>query len=314
MKGLALYRAFDSEEVVRISGEVVEYGQGCKDGFVVAGFEGERWFIRNEGLCDDRVFINRNDASAVCLYREAFGKFSKVLREGRFEKLVLSRREFLNIKVNPEQAFMNACSIYPDQTVILFSTPQTGTWLVVTPELLVEMKGTEGRTMALAGTKKGERAWTEKERREQAVVAEYIEEKLKGVAERVIRYETEDAQAGELTHLRTRFEFQSNVGWSEVAHSLHPTPAVCGLPAEEAKEFILRYEGYDRRFYSGYCGVVRDAGCRLMVTLRCAEICEEGCWLYAGGGLLAESDEESEFVETENKMQTIIKCIAVNHR
>ena len=93
---------------------------------------------------------------------------------------------------------------------------------------------------------------------------------------------------------------------------LHPTPAVCGLPKEEAYRFILENEGYDRCYYSGFIGWLDpDGRTDLYVNLRCMHIEEEQLTLYAGGGLLASSELNDEWLETEKKLQTIKRLIAV---
>ena len=92
------------------------------------------------------------------------------------------------------------------------------------------------------------------------------------------------ARAGQLVHLKTDFYFllknTDNIG--NLLQELHPTPAVCGLPKEDAFRFILENEGYDRSYYSGFTG-----------------------WLDTGGGILASSEVESEWTETGDKMNTM---------
>ena len=87
---------------------------------------------------------------------------------------------------------------------------------------------------------------------------------------------------------------------------MHPTPAVCGIPKQESLHFIGKNEGYDRGFYSGVVGMLNpDGKTDLYVNLRCANITGHKIVLYAGGGILASSDMESEWQETEEKMKTI---------
>ncbi len=83
------------------------------------------------------------------------------------------------------------------------------------------------------------------------------------------------AYAGALSHLKTDFHFslKDNKGLGDLLKVRHPTPAVCGLPKEEAYRFILENEGYDRRYYSGFIGWL-DPGGRtdIYVNLRCMHI------------------------------------------
>jgi isochorismate synthase len=108
--------------------------------------------------------------------------------------------------------------------------------------------------------------------------------------------------------LRTDFYFnlrdKESIG--DILDALHPTPAISGLPKSEAVEFILRNEGYDRKYYSGFIGNVDPEGrTDIYVNLRCMSIGERNITLYAGGGLLPASTIEGEWQETENKLRTI---------
>jgi len=91
---------------------------------------------------------------------------------------------------------------------------------------------------------------------------------------------------------------------------LHPTSAVCGMPLAESLEFLQRHVGYDRQFYSGYLGPVNlQHQTNLYVNLRCMQLFEEDAVLYAGAGVLSDSDPEKEWHETEMKMNTLLKVI-----
>ena len=91
---------------------------------------------------------------------------------------------------------------------------------------------------------------------------------------------------------------------------LHPTPAVCGLPKEEAYHFIIEHEGYDRSYYSGFIGWLDTKGkTDLYVNLRCMNILPQTFTLYAGGGLLAASQLEDEWQETEDKLDTMRRIV-----
>ena len=87
---------------------------------------------------------------------------------------------------------------------------------------------------------------------------------------------------------------------------LHPTPAVCGLPKAEAYAFIPENEGYERRYYSGFIGWLDPEGATaISVNLRCMEIRSNEAKLYAGGGILASSEVQMEWEETEEKLKSL---------
>ena len=115
-------------------------------------------------------------------------------------------------------------------------------------------------------------------------------------------------------HLASDFFFSLKPGCNigDVISTLHPTPAICGMPKAETYDFILANESSKRAYYSGFAGPLNcDEGTHLYVTLRCMEIGDGYCRLYAGGGLLSDSVEENEWLETEAKMETMRRCLAI---
>lgn len=249
------------------------------------------------------------------LYTNCFYTFTEPLRQGTLDKLVLSRHLPLRrpADFSPGYAFYQACKRYTRSYIYLCHTPQTGTWLGSTPEILLSGQGGAWQTVALAGTQPllhGElpTGWDEKNRREQQIVAAYIRKQLRSLEIRFEETEPYAVHAGALSHLKSDFRFslskQNELG--NLLSLLHPTPAVCGLPKEEAYRFILRHEGYDRGYYSGFIGWLDPEGqSDLYVNLRCMHISPDRCTLYAGGGLLSSSSLEEEWQETEDKLQTM---------
>lgn len=248
-------------------------------------------------------------------YAKDFAAFHSRISDGFFPKLVLARQSVdrLQAAEPPRRLFERACRLYPNMFVALVSTPVSGTWLTATPEILLEGSGAEYRTIALAGTMGlwGNTLWSEKNISEQLYVASYIEECIKAFSGKCDKKGPYTVAAGDVCHLRTDFSFRlpdkSRLG--DFLARLHPTPAVCGLPKQEAMRFIVDNESVPRRYYSGFMGPIgSDGTAHLYVSLRCMEICGDEYRLHAGGGLLADSVEEMEWNETESKMQTIRRC------
>lgn len=250
-------------------------------------------------------------------YKSAFEKFSKALNDGIFEKLVLSRCEKIHSEIiDVFGSFMKACAAYPRMMVYLAKTPATGIWLGCTPEILLSGEKSHYRTVALAGTMAADDndirnlVWSEKNKEEQAVVASYIRSRLNVLATVIEEEGPYTSKAGNLVHLKSEFHFSPKPSCSltDIINSLHPTPAVCGLPKDEALAFILKNEAYDRSYYSGIVGMLDSSGTtNLYVNLRCANL-SDGI-AYAGGGLLRQSDVRSEWNETEEKLKTIKKIL-----
>ena len=89
---------------------------------------------------------------------------------------------------------------------------------------------------------------------------------------------------------------------------LHPTSAVCGMPKEPSKDFILENEDFDREYFSGFLGPVNVLDeTSIFVNLRCMKLMTNAVKLFAGAGIISNSNPEKEWIETENKMDTLLK-------
>jgi salicylate biosynthesis isochorismate synthase/menaquinone-specific isochorismate synthase len=97
----------------------------------------------------------------------------------------------------------------------------------------------------------------------------------------------------------------------ELAAVLHPTPAVGGEPFAAAAPLIPALEGLDRGWYAGPVGWT-DAGedGEFCVALRCALLRGREARLYAGVGVVADSDPAAELAETEVKLQALLPLLA----
>ena len=96
----------------------------------------------------------------------------------------------------------------------------------------------------------------------------------------------------------------------ELVRALHPTPAVCGTPREVARAFIAEHEGFDRGRYAGTVGWVDARGNGAWaVSIRCASIEGSTAKVYAGNGIVADSDPTTELAETRSKLQALLSAL-----
>ncbi len=258
-------------------------------------------------------------SSSTSKYDEKFESFRKELDKGRFQKLVLSteKRVTITSDLALEESFYRACKAYPNSYVYLLHTSLTGVWMGCSPEILLSGRNGSWKTVALAGTQMAkdddlQPSWDRKNIDEQDYVSSYIRQQLKSVEITASETGPYSVKAGQLLHRRTDFEFEledkSKLG--TLLYLLHPTPAVCGLPKETAFRFIMAHEGYNRRYYSGFVGMLNPEGdTNLYVNLRCMTIEEDELILFAGGGLLAVSCKEEEWMEIEKKLNTMLNII-----
>jgi isochorismate synthase len=144
------------------------------------------------------------------------------------------------------------------------------------------------------------------------MVTDYISERITSCGVTQIEKDgPSTAKAGNVVHLKTTFKFAAdgNVGVGMLVDTLHPTPAVCGLPKEEAQQYIIETEQHDREYYTGFAGVVSsNKEAELYVNLRCMKVAQQ-LSLFAGGGITAKSVGEREWMETNHKLRTLQSII-----
>lgn len=193
------------------------------------------------------------------------------------------------------------------------------------PERLVARHGRTALADALAGTvgRSDEPAAdanlgallmaNNKERREHEAVVGFLRERLGGFAEPDGVHAPSVPTLRKLAnvqHLHTPFAVQLGAQQTPsvltLAAAVHPTPAVAGVPAERAKEWIAQHEGLDRGWYAGGVGVVEQGGDGdICVAIRSGLFERDALWLFAGAGIVAGSDPAREAREVEQKMRAL---------
>lgn len=250
-------------------------------------------------------------------YSRLFDRFLRPLTDGEMKKLVLSRNKIIDREktFSPGRSFFNAVKRYPHSYVYLFHTPQSGTWLGSTPEILLKGAKSEWHTVALAGTRypnSGTVTWDDKNLREQHLVTSYLLKQLSSFHVTPEINGPYTIKAGKLAHLRTDFNFSlpDTTKTGTLLKALHPTPAVSGLPKDEAYRFIQNQEEQDRLYYTGFLGMLDTNGeTDIYVNLRCMHIEKNSLTLFAGSGLLASSSLDDEWEETDHKLRTMLDIV-----
>jgi isochorismate synthase len=269
--------------------------------------------LENGSQPSDRInYIDRTSAIERPHYSALVNKALDQIGRGKLEKVVLSRLALLDLPAdfNPASMFESLCTLYPDAFVSLFEIPGAGCWIGASPELLLARRGDHYETMSLAGTRSAAGSWQAKEENEQALVTRYIRQQLEAAGLQVAVGALETVQAGQVFHLRNRISAEGYAGVFDIVRRLHPTPAVCGLPLAEARDFIAAEEPHKRAFYSGFLGPIAANGAAdLYVNLRAAQLYPNTAALYLGGGIVQGSQADAEWLETEAKAATLIEAI-----
>lgn len=256
-----------------------------------------------------------SDEKAKTSHIKLVDKGIDFLRLKNVRKVVLSRKETIPIgQILKSEIFNRLIRYYTQAFVFIYFHPKVGLWIGATPETLLSIKGNGFKTMALAGTQSNERKkqieWGEKEIEEQQIVTDFIVKQLKDFNLNVTKPFTK--RSGDLFHICTEIngKLSSNDQIETLIHKMHPTPAVCGLPKEMAKSFILQNENYNREFYTGFLGELNIKKLNdLYVNLRCMKINDQTASIFIGGGITKDSDPENEWEETVSKSEVMKRVL-----
>jgi len=242
-------------------------------------------------------------------------KMIAFLKDGQAKKVVLSAIFSKQFKVQHSSPllFDFLSNEHPGAFVYLAFIPNYGLWIGASPELLLSYEGQHLKSMALAGSvpRFGDKKWGEKEKLEHDYVVEFILQNLLNAGCTDIEKKgPQIIQAGEIEHMCTTFEALGNFEQAvKLVVSMHPTPAVCGVPREEAFQIILQTEKHPRLLYSGFLGIVSKQFFRLFVNLRCAKLDPQHAWIFAGAGITSQSNPTAEWDEVCLKSRTIANAL-----
>lgn len=249
------------------------------------------------------------------------------IAEGEMSKVVLAREVTVEAASahDPAAVFGALREQFPSCFCFCCGTPEAA-FLGATPELLIRRSGAGASTVALAGSTRrssdpavddhlGEQLLrSDKNRREQRIVAERIVRKLRPHAVWVeTAPEPEVVKIANIQHLATPVIAQLAEPRSavELAGMLHPTPAVGGEPWPGAADTIADLEHMDRGWYAapvGWMDATEDG--EFCVALRSALLRDREARLFAGVGVVAGSDPAAELEETEVKLQALLPLLA----
>lgn len=249
------------------------------------------------------------------------------IHAGALAKVVLARACEIGFRdhVDPRAALAYLDRHYVGCYRFLFEPQPHRAFFGATPELLARVDGESLETMALAGSiRRGATPEQDdelsaqiladpKERQEHEFVVAALRERLAGLCRQVEIPTTPDVlRLSNIQHLHTpaRGRLREPSGVLAVVARLHPTPAMGGSPTTAALDFIRAHEPIPRGWYAAPIGWL-DARLdgEFAVGIRSAVADERRVWLYAGAGIVGDSQPEKEWRETALKFTPMLRAL-----
>ena len=248
------------------------------------------------------------------------------IREGQLDKVVLARVMDLQCPSRPSPYPILAAlrANYPECYTFLFDPGEGKVYLGASPERMARFGEGKIELAALAGTvPRGADPSSDaaharylldnpKEREEHRIVVEDIVEAVRGLGRVEFPETPQVVKLNNLQHLSTPITLFPNTPQHPIAllGKLHPTAAVGGRPRETAFRLIGEFEQFERGWYGSPIGWMNARGeGEFAVSLRSGLLDGNRLRLFAGGGIMADSEPEREYEETRIKFQPLLSAL-----
>jgi len=320
---MTFFDSIKDEKWVNFGNENIafEYYLVQKDGKQIFYYFKDFVEIKNSevGVCDHSYNYGIDDYET---WTQMFSGANNAISGKEINKVVISREVKIQCDtlINVESVLQKL--LKHNINSFVFSYFKEGkTFLGATPEILVQKEKNKILSYALAGTilRSNENDELQKEallkdtknRNEHQIVIDSIVDVMKKFTEELIVDETKILTLKNLHHIQTRIH--GNDKKSTLLHwvkRLHPTPALGGNPVDKALDLIKRYEKHERGLFGAPIGITDENGDGIFVVgIRSALIEKNIAYAYAGCGIVDKSNCEIEYIETKNKLKTIIESL-----
>lgn len=257
-------------------------------------------------------------------WSQLFASLTAAIAAKEVNKVVISRevRIECDTVINIESVLQNLLQKNQNSNSFIFAYFKDGkTFLGATPEILVQKEQDNILSYALAGTisRNGQNDELQKtillrdakNRYEHQIVIDTIAAGIKKFTGTVQIGDTSILTLRNVHHLQTPIYAKDPRGTLlEWAARLHPTPALGGNPVNKALALLRQYEKHERGLYAAPLGITDANGDGVFVAgIRSALIQGNLAFAYTGCGLVAKSESKDEYLETNDKLRTIVESL-----
>jgi isochorismate synthase len=269
--------------------------------------------------------ITTHELVAAAEWKALVARAAQAVRDRELRKVVLARAlRVTGATWDPVETLRRLRENYP--TCAIFAVARGRRWFVgATPERLVRVRQGEVSAMALAGSAPRGRTDAQdrqlgetllssvKDRVEHRIVVDALRESLSGACEAIsIAGSPQLLRVSNVQHLHTPIAARLRAGYTvlDVVGRLHPTPAVGGVPRASALAWLREHERLERGWYAGPIGWLDGQGDgEFVVAIRSALLGPGEALLYAGCGIVADSDPDAEYAESRLKLRAMLSAL-----
>lgn len=251
-------------------------------------------------------------------------------QRGDLDKVVLSRLMDITAEqpVDTAALMQRIVAQNPNSYHFHLPLPEGGSLVGASPELMIRKQGRDFSSCPLAGSARRDAdpirdqaagqslMHSDKDRHEHKLVTDAMRNTLQSRSRVLSVPEVPSLiTTATLWHLATLIEgevLDPRENALSLACLLHPTPALSGFPHQRAQQLIQQLEPFERQLFGGIVGWCDDQGNgEWVVTIRCGTVNGPRVRLFAGAGIVADSQPESEWRETGVKLDTMLRAFGL---
>ena len=233
------------------------------------------------------------------------------------DKVVLSKIKSVSVdtRTNDIKILENLAEKSKDSYLFYLKTESEKSYFSISPETLYKKIHERYEIDAIAGTrsynsiedldsKKHELSTSNKDIGEHETVCRYIESVLLDAGIDIKRIsERQILTLDNLIHLHSKYQFSSeHINFKQLINLIHPTPAVCGKNREKSLKTIEKLEPFKREYFAGGAGIIGKDYQDILVNIRSGEKVYNLMNIFAGAGIVKDSDPDLEWQEISSKM------------
>ncbi len=283
-------------------------------------------FSNSSEKLQDIKIVNRTDLPDKKTWIYNIGNVVKKIKESDIKKIVLARKTLLESQesINPLHLLKKLKKVNKHTYDFYLQIDDTVSFLGCSPERLFKKMGRQILSEALAGSisyngnmqknrsSKKLLLTSKKDIEEHQYVYNEMHKELLSLCEEIEILSKRDVLTlSYVQHIYSKFKglLKPSKQIPEIVSTLHPTPAVFGLPVKNLTKEIQKYEPFDRGWYASPLGWISKDDAEFTVGIRSGLINGKSLSLFSGAGIVKGSIPGLEWDEIENKINHFLKVL-----
>ena len=272
-------------------------------------------FSNKERKKQQTKFLNPSSSPCFLSWQKNIQKFKR----SKLKKLVLARKTSFNVENFNPYLYLNKLKEVQNSFVYSFSNKKENMFFGSSPESLYKKQELEFITESLAGTTnekiKDAKSLLEdpKNLKENSIVKNFLLKKLEKYSKQVSLGDKKIHQLKNLSHIKQEIKavLKENINIIDLIQNIAPTPALSGYPQKKSLKKIAKFEKFNRGFYGGVLGYFREKESQGCVSIRSLYLNKKTLNIFAGAGIIQESDPLLEWRELNLKIKFLLEILKI---